>query len=99
MAFKEGQTHSFPFERTDNGIWYFIVKSDEIIEYKSTVSNQKDLVRDISKYLRHGFKFQLMGVWHGQYRTDIFVLEPANALIRLEDEKKFREISDGRKKS
>jgi hypothetical protein len=92
MGFREGETDSFPFDRTDNGIWYFTVKSDEITPYKSTMTDQKDLVIELNKMLRSGRKFQLFGVWHGQYKTDIFVLDPATVRKRLEDEKAYRNM-------
>lgn len=66
---------NFPFDRRDSSVWYFIVDWENKTEKDfCSVQDKKNLLVDLFQIIteRKNKNFQLYGVWHGQYRTDIF---------------------------
>ena len=77
-GFREGETETFPIERRDAEIWYaIIVMGSDFPRYQfaSSISGKNDFVNTIIRLKKEGQKYLIFGIWHGQYRTDIFVLE------------------------
>ena len=65
----------FPFSSKDRGIWYFIIDWENKTEVVySLVQEKKDLVAFLAKLINENNSdlYELLGVWNGQYRTDIF---------------------------
>lgn len=65
----------FPFQSRDKSVWYFI------IDWKNRVQNdfynvqgKKDLVQVLKTIIEQNDQMnnELLGVWNGQYSTDIF---------------------------
>jgi hypothetical protein len=88
MSFREGETETFPFERTDSGIWYAMILFDGRFprhSYTSSKSQKRNLIEDMTKKKQEGQKFLIMGIWHGQWKTDIFILDEETTLRKLLD--------------
>lgn len=68
----------FPYDRNDKGIWYLVIthtKKDGI-NLKAFSAAKKHLLRRHVKTLQaKGVEFRVLGSWHGQWRTDLFVLD------------------------
>lgn len=84
--FREGEEDSFPWDRTDRGVWYCLLVVEEgMIErygFTSSKSNKAGLCRALST-LSGRRDALLLGVWTGQYRTDLFVLDIPKAIEKL----------------
>lgn len=65
----------FPFKSRDKSVWYFIVNWPAKIQKDfNNVQGKQDLVRELKTIIdnREQMNNELLGVWHGQYSTDIF---------------------------
>jgi hypothetical protein len=83
--FRVGEEDQFPWSATGSGIWYalVVVEDGKLQRYgftaaKSQRSKLVEALRLISDQ-----QALLLGVWTGQYRTDLFVLDVAKAITRL----------------
>lgn len=79
MTFRNNETDQFPVDRTDREIWYaIIVSNDELSRYEftSSKSGKKNFVETINKLLGENQKILVLGIWKGQWKTDLFVLDP-----------------------
>jgi hypothetical protein len=76
--FREHETEQFPVDRTDGGIWYAIIAYDNQFsrfDYTPSGIGKKEFIRKIALLKQSNVEFLLLGIWHGEYRTDIFVLD------------------------
>jgi hypothetical protein len=90
--FRVGEEASFPWHDTDRGIWYalLVVEDGRIRRYGFTsASDGKEALCDALDALSPGDEALLLGIWTGQYRTDLFVLEPAAARDFIRGSKKL----------
>jgi hypothetical protein len=92
--FREGETSQFPVDRKDNGIWYGIIAmqasntSDASIEnhrfgFTSSGTGKREFIDKINELKTHGISYLLLGIWQGQYSTDIFVLDERIIVKRI----------------
>ena len=96
MVFRENETEKFPVDQIDKSIWYFIVKNNILEEFKSTITDKKSLIHQIEQLISAKTEFKLCGVWHGEWSTDIFVLDPAISLKLITSEIEKRKQHDKR---
>lgn len=79
MVIRERESNRFPVT-SDRGIWFFIVsfQEEKLIheDFKSSQEGLRGLIHQIQEYSKKIVPFRLYGVWQGQHRTDIFVLNP-----------------------
>lgn len=86
MTFRNGETDHFPVDRTDRTIWYaIIVFSSDFTRYgfTSSKSGKKDFVEMIKKLNSEGQKLLLLGIWQGQWKTDLFVLDEKTIVEKI----------------
>ena len=95
-TFREGETNQFPVDRKDKGVWYGIIATKsspsgsvqiEITRFgfTSSVSGKREFLDKINELKTHGISYLLLGIWQGQYSTDIFVLDEKIIVKRLLD--------------
>ena len=69
--------------------WHFIVfyENGELkqVDFRESKTGRVDLYYELNRLMKKGSIFKLYGVWHGEWRTDVFDLEPKVYLKRLED--------------
>lgn len=90
--FRVGEEASFPWHDTDGGIWYalLVVEDGKIRRYGFTSAiDSKEALCDALEALSPGDEALLLGIWTGQYRTDVFVLEPEEARDFIRGPKKL----------
>jgi hypothetical protein len=78
MTFRNGETDHFPVDRTDREIWYAIIVSDDNFSrygFTSSKSGKKDFVEMIKELNGEKQKTLLLGIWKGQWKTDLFILD------------------------
>jgi hypothetical protein len=93
--FRLGESDQFPVDRKDNGVWYgiIILKSSHedvtvgglTVSFTSSGSGKRELVDMISELKLKGISYLLLGIWQGQYSTDIFVLDEKIIVRRILD--------------
>ena len=91
MSFRENETEQFPFLCTDRTIWYGIILNDSGFHrssFTSSKSGKKTLSEEIETLQSKGVSFLLIGIWQGQWKTDIFVLDPTIAIPKLQEASK-----------
>ncbi len=82
--FRINETKEFPVDFSDGSIWYSIITSDlNYYDFTSSVSGKKEFINKISEFNKSGIKFLLLGIWHGMYRTDLFILEEKEIVSRI----------------
>lgn len=90
--FREGEGSTFPWHANDRSIWYalLVVEKGHIVRYgfSSSRADKHDLCSAL-EFLTDKDEALFLGVWNGQWRTDLFVLQPAEALAHLRGEKKW----------
>jgi len=78
MSFREGETNDFPFARTDRAVWYAIIVHDirfPRFDFTASKSGKKAFIEKIESLKADGQKYLLLGLWQGQWKTDIFILD------------------------
>jgi hypothetical protein len=84
--FREGETDHFPVERTDKKIWYVIIQHDILFPrnaYFSSGTGKKEFLSKIRELRTAGKLYLLLGIWQGEWSTDIFVLDEDIIVKRL----------------
>ena len=90
--FRVGEEASFPWHSTDRGIWYalLVVEAGKICRYGFTSATaSKEALCDAIGALSPRDEALLLGVWTGQHRTDLFVLECKAAYDYIRGSKKL----------
>jgi hypothetical protein len=86
--FREGEEGNFPWKDTGNHVWYVLITMEngglQHYGFTASVSNKEGLLRAL-KSMAKDESGLLFGVWTGQYRTDLFVLDRNQAMKRLEE--------------
>ncbi len=83
MAFRENETERFPFDRTDREVWYGIIVHDEKFprySFTSSKSGKRDFINMVGCLKSGGQKYLLIGIWQGQWKADIFILDETIAI-------------------
>ena len=78
MSFREGETNQFPFAWTSRKVWYAIIVFDARFpgfDFTASKSGKKAFVEKIDSLKSEGQKYLLLGIWQGEWKTDIFVLD------------------------
>ena len=74
MAIRE-DIEKFPFEDRKRMTWYFLIDWSEkkIMDFYN-VSGKEQVVQKLEEIISKGEteRYELYGIWHGQWRTDIF---------------------------
>ena len=86
MGFRDSETDSFPFERTDKGIWYAIILFGATFpkySFTSSKSGKMEFITKIKSLHEEGQKYLLMGMWQGKYSTDIFILNEKTCIKKI----------------
>ncbi len=77
MAFRTDSIESFPFSDRTGSVWYILTdwKNKTQTDFHF-VEHKKNLVLVLQDIINNSQEneFELMGVWQGQRRTDIFKL-------------------------
>ena len=87
MAIIYEKTDEFPVYFNNAGIWYILLKGGKkpnMQHYTSSKTNTKTLLH----HLKMKFNSEtdiLLGSWHGNRRTDLFVLEPKIIIKKFEE--------------
>lgn len=68
-------TKDFPFKSKDKGVWYFIINwTDRTKKDYINVQGKKELLHVLKTIIDSAEQanYEFIGVWNGQYSTDIF---------------------------
>jgi len=94
-TFREGETKQFPVDRKDKGVWYGIIATKSSLGcvqieitrfgFTSSGSGKREFIDKINELKEQGISYLLLGIWQGQYSTDIFVLDEKIIVKRLLD--------------
>ena len=80
-----GEHDRVPFS---SSVWFLgILQGSDRLEYyefRCTKEGLKNLVEFCKKEKKNP-NCILFGVWHGQYRTDVFLMEPVNLIARIQE--------------
>ncbi len=82
--FRKAAEEEFPWSAT-SGIWFALLAVEEgkIVRYGFTAAkSQKEKMRDALTQLKD-MEALLLGVWTGSHRTDLFVLDIPQAIVKL----------------
>jgi hypothetical protein len=88
MSFRENETEQFPFWITDRVVWYGLLLNDagfHRLSFTASKSGKKTLVEQIVICQNVGSPFLVIGVWQGQWKTDIFVLDPDITIAKMQE--------------
>ena len=84
--FRAGEEDNFPWESTSKIVWYALlnVEETEIERYgfTSALSQKSELLKALKK-VKSKSKAMLLGIWTGNHRTDLFVLDKQKAIEHL----------------
>ena len=84
--FREGETERFPFDCADRKVWFGIVILDydvKPLSFTSANSGKRNLLNKIDELNCRGDEFMILGVWQGNWRTDIFILDKVVTVKKL----------------
>lgn len=85
--FRHGQEDDFPWASRERGIWYALLLAEpsgiEQYGFTSALAQKQRLLAAL-QHLKPSNKALLLGVWTGNYRTDLFVLDITQAKDRLQ---------------
>lgn len=86
--YRTGDEEEFPWDYRGSSVWYalFVVEENKIQKYGFTASKtqKKKLLKSLEKV--SGLTDSLLiGVWTGNYRTDLFVLKIEEAIKRFKN--------------
>jgi hypothetical protein len=89
--FRFDETENFPVERTDRKVWYAIIGYDQECgfsktSFASSKSGKLSLITMISELSKHKRKFTVVGIWQGDWSTDLFVLDEIKIVKMLRKE-------------
>lgn len=80
----EGRTEDFPVGKRTGGINYILIdECGEWHHYKARKGEKQDLMRKLDGAERSDC--DLLGVWQGRHRSDVFVLDTEVFLDMLKD--------------
>jgi hypothetical protein len=91
MTFIRGETESFPIDSTQRTVWFGIIEYDPETKlfsethFTSSNTGRKDLTAMILLLTEADRKFEVVGIWQGQWKTDVFVLDPAILIKRIRE--------------
>jgi hypothetical protein len=84
--FRDNAEENFPWQESGRIVWYaiFLIEDSKIVHYgfTSSKSNKQGLLQALIK-IRDVDSAKLIGVWTGQYRTDLFDLNIEKAISKL----------------
>ena len=87
MTFRYNETKEFPTDRTDREIWYGMIRDIngkyETTEFTSSKSSKEQLIVWIEQLKDSKERYLLIGIWKGNYKTDLFILDPDALLKKL----------------
>ncbi len=86
--FREGAEEEFPWSTTGGAVWFalLVVENGKIEKYGFTASKSgKKALTSALQALSADHEALLIGVWTGQYRTDLFILKTDKALAQLQN--------------
>jgi hypothetical protein len=87
MVFRTGETLQFPFDRDDRKVWYAIIEYDitgfHETAYTSSKSGKADLLAALMLLRSSSRKYLLLGIWMGEWKTDLFILDPSIVRSRM----------------
>jgi len=82
---RNGEDAHFPYDSVD--CWYILIKSKkgklEYDYYTGGIGNKIALYGDLEKLLVENVSVLVFGVWHGNWRTDAFLLNPKKLVRNL----------------
>lgn len=87
MAFRQDYT-DFPFASKDRGVWYFVINwKNRTKQEFGSVQEKRDVVRFLRTIISNQEQnnHELLGVWNGQYRTDIFTIPIEEGYNKLKE--------------
>lgn len=88
MTFRDNETKDFPVGSTDKSVWYGIIIHDVTSprhSFTSSKSGKRELLDKIKQLQSDGQKFLVIGIWQGQWRTDIFTLDPKELAVVMRE--------------
>jgi hypothetical protein len=82
MVFRRGETREFPVDSIDRAVWYGTIEYSQEAgftekHYTSSKSGKADLLEMIRGLISDGQEFEVIGVWQGKWKTDLFILDSA----------------------
>ncbi len=94
MAFREDY-NELPFGSKDREIWYFVINWETRTKQEfCSVQEKKDLVPYLKKIVSGQTQIsnELLAVWNGQYKTDIFEIPIEEGYNKLKEH--FPELNE-----
>lgn len=86
-GFRFNEEDSFPWDGGGSGIWFGVLTLESgAVQYYwfTSARSQKENLLGLLKKVSDTHFLTLIGVWHGQWRTDLFVLDRGIAIEKLE---------------
>jgi hypothetical protein len=90
--FRCGEESIFPWHTVESSVWYSLLTVEEghICRYGFTsAATGKEALAAALEALEPTDEVLLLGIWTGSHRTDLFVLDPVEALAHLKGPKRF----------
>jgi hypothetical protein len=85
-GFRHNQEDGFPWDSNGSGIWFGVLTLEsEVVRYYwfTSAKSQKESLLELLKKVSDIHFLALVGVWHGEWRTDLFVLDRGIAVKKL----------------
>jgi len=85
--FEVGREKDFPWEFSGGAVWFglLVVENGKIQRYGFTsAKSSKEMLLEALRALDPDDEVLLLGVWKGQYRTHLFVLNTQKAIKKLQ---------------
>ena len=79
----------FPFKNRTKEVWYILIDwENQTSQDYCTVVEKNNLVNALRQIIekKHESRFELHGIWHGAYSTDVFVIPTREAYNNLKTE-------------
>jgi hypothetical protein len=86
--FRRNQEDEFPWNSSGSEVWFAVLTLEfKIIQYygfSSSKSGRKNLL-ELLKEVSDTHFLTLIGIWNGEWRTDLFILNKKIAIKKLEE--------------
>jgi hypothetical protein len=85
-CFRHNQEDGFPWNGRGSDIWFGVLTLESgVVQYYgfSSAKYQKENLLELLKKVSDTHFLALIGVWHGEWRTDLFILDRGIAIEKL----------------
>lgn len=88
-------TDDFPYTRGDKGVWYLLIEIDKgnikTSCFSSGKGDENSLGMKIVNYILQKKKFEVYGIWTGDFWTDLFKFDSRKLLNKINMDMSYKE--------